>query len=282
MAQQRTQNRLIELGVAQVNMNARDLGLAMASLAQDQARNRLYVASTAVAVDDGAAGVELSTPTITALTDNTTGTGATSLVAVPVGVAAAHGASAPTKASFDTQMGLVEDAHQELVDQINLMIGAVAGSTARAASDTEGADGDGTLAEIAAFSNSADDSVDLVTGNAQIVIARNNQAALAAALNYIRVAVGVAPFTDSTGGNFAVSATEYVLVDAAATGDAIDTEGQITMSAASALASLNALKNNISSMCDLSDELIGELAIGPFVVATNNPRTRFTLADTTL
>ena len=282
MAQREQNVRLIELGVAQVNINAVDQGLALAALAQEAARTRVKMLTIAVPQDDGAAGVELSTPTINDLTDSTTGTAAATLVAVPVAVADVNPTSGPTKASFDTQIGLVEDAHEELVDQINLFIGAVAGNTARTCGATAGAASDGTLAAIAAFTNGVDDLTDPVTGNQQIVIARNNQAALCAGLNYVRVAMGLAPITDTSGGVFTVDADEYVLVDQAATGAAAAEAGDASLTAASALASLNALKNNIATLAETLNAMSGaELAIGPFVVATRNPRTRFLGADIT-
>ena len=264
MAQQTQINQLIELGVAQVNMNSRDMGLAIAALAQDLARTKLDAAN------------------LTVITDNTTGTAAASLVAVPVGVAAVNPASAPTKTSFDTQMGLVEDAHEELRGKINAAIAVVAGSTARVIETASGAAPDNTAAAIAAFTNGTDDTVDLTTGNREIVRARNNQASICAGLNYLRVALGVAPITDGTGGVFTVTSALYPNEDAVATGNAAANPGDATMTAASALASLNALKNNISTLIARTNEVLGTLAIGPFVVATNNPRTRFKLADVTL
>jgi len=263
MAQQEQNVRLIELGVAQVNINARDMGLALAALAQESARAR----------------VAASAPD--ALTDSTTGTTAAALVAVPVATAGVNPASGPTKASFDTQIGLVEDAHQELLAKTNELIVLLAGSTARTIGDTAGAAADDTLAAIAAFTNGVDDLTDPVTGNRQIVIARNNQAAIAAGVNYCRIAMGLAPITDNTGGMFGVNADEYLIVDQAATAAAVDTAGGASLLAASAAASMTALKNNISSLATAINAMRGTVAIGPFVVATRNPRTRFLGADVT-
>jgi hypothetical protein len=264
MAQQTQINRLIELGVSQVNMNARDLGLAVAALAQDLARTKLDAAN------------------LTVITDSTTGTAGASLVAVPLGVQALHGVSAPTKTSFDTQIGLVEDAHEELRGKINAAIAVVAGSAARVIETASGAAPDNTAAAIAAFTNGTDDTVDFVTGNRELLRMRNNQASICAGLNYLRVALGVAPVTDATGGVFSVTSTLYPNEDAVATAAAATNTGDLTMTAASAAAALTALRNNISTLIARTNEVLGTLAIGPFVVATSNPRTRFKAADVTL
>lgn len=264
MAQRTQLKNLIEVGVSQIQENYHLLQDAVVALAQESARTRLDAAN------------------ITALTDNSTGTPAASLVAVPIGVLAENPASAPTKASFDTQMALVRDAHLELSTKINAAIAVVAGASARVVRNTNGTAVDGTIAAIAAFTNGTDDTVDFATGNAQIVVARNNQAAICAGLNYLRTALGVAPVTDGSGGVFNTSATEYVTVNPAATGAAADDAGDDTMTAASALAALNALKNNLATLAARTNEILGTLAIGPFVVATQNPRTRFKAADVTL
>lgn len=264
MAQQTQINRLIELGVAQVNPNFRDMNLAIAALAQDLARTKLDAAN------------------LTVITDSTTGTAAASLVAVPNGVEGLHGISAPTKTSFDTQIGLVEDAHEELRTKINAAIVIVAGTAPRMIEAASGAAADNTAAAIAAFTNGTDDTVDFATGNREIVRQRNNQASICAGLNYLRVALGVAPITDNTGGVFTVSSTLYPVSDAVATGPAAADPGDPTMTAASAAAALTALKNNISTLIARTNEVLGTMAIGPFVVATNNPRTRFKSADVTI
>lgn len=264
MAQRTQLKQVIELGVQQIQANYHLLQDAVVALAQESARTKLDAAN------------------LTVITDSTTGTPAASLVAVPVGVLAVNPASAPTKSSFDTQMGLVEDAHEELRGKINAAIAIVAGPNARVIDTMAGATPDNTAAAIAAFTNGTDDTVDFATGNAQIVVARNNQAAICAALNYLRVALGVAPVTDGSGGVFSVSATEYDTTDAAATGAAAADPGDETMTAASAAAAMTALKNNISTLIARTNECLGTLAIGPFVVATSNPRTRFVAADSTL
>lgn len=264
MAQQKTQNRLIEIGVEMGNMNARDMRLAIASLAQDIARTKLDAAN------------------LTTITDNTTGTPGAGLVAVPVGVAAVNPALAPTKASFDTQIGLIEDAHEELRGKINEAILIVAGSAARVIETASGEAPDDTAAAIADFINGTDDTVDFATGNRELVRQRNNQASICAGLNYLRVALGVPPITDGSGGVFELTTTMYPNEDAVATGDAAADPDDPTMTAASAAAAMTALKNNISTLIARTNEVLGTMAIGPFVVATSNPRTRFLTADTTI
>jgi hypothetical protein len=111
---------------------------------------------------------------------------------------------------------------------------------------------------------------------------RNNQASICAGLNYLRIALGVAPVTDNTGGRYVVGDMHYPNEDALATGAAAANPGDASVTAASASAAMTALKNNISTLAARTNELRGTLAIGPFVVATMNPRTRFKLADVTL
>jgi hypothetical protein len=265
MARQDQNTRVIELGVANVNINARDQGLAIAALAQESARAR----------------VAASAPT--ALTDSSTGTAGAALVAVPLGADAVHdGGSHVPKAGFDTTMGLVEDAHEELLAKTNELIVLIAGSTYPTVAASAGAAADNTIAEIAALTGATNNLVPRADANAQIVIARNNQASIAGAVNVCAVALGLATLPDNSGGAFSKTATEFGIVDAAATGTALATAGDATITLASANAALTALKNNISTLAETINEMRGALAIGPFVIATSNPQTRFVTADTTV
>lgn len=60
------------------------------------------------------------------------------------------------------------------------------------------------------------------------------------------------------------------------------TSGGETLTDASVDAALGALRDNIATLADALDQARGTLAIGPFVVATDNPRSRFVGADTTV
>lgn len=270
MAQQTQNNRLIELGVAQVNMNERDQGLAIAALAQESARARV----AAAAPDD--------------LTDSSTGTAdggfALAAVVTPTVAVVDNVALLAPKAAFDTQIGLIEDAHEELRSKVNEFVVLVAGSTAAAVEATAGAAADDTIAAItSALTGSAadDQGVPSADGITQINTARNNQAALAAAVNYCRVAMGLDVISDGSGGMFNRTQSAYEMTDAAATGTAA-ANGENSLSETTVEAALAALNNNIASMAAALNEMRGTLAIGPFVVATHNPRSRFALADTTV
>lgn len=269
---QHTQNvRLIELGVAQVGINARDLGLAMAALAQEGARSRVS-ADAPVALTDSSGG---------------TAVGVFTLARVPMGEVAIvdNVMGMAPKGEFDTAMGLIEDGHQELASKVNELIVLAAGTTAAAVSDTAGAAADDTIAAIAGSFTAATtidgEGVDAATGNQQISIARGNQAAIAAAVNYVRVAMGLDVITDNSGGMFERTQTAYVTADQADTAaGAVD--GANSLTNVSGNAALTALRNNIASLAAALNQMRGTVAIGPFVVATHNPRSRFVNADVTV
>jgi len=266
MAQQTQIKKIIELGVAQANPNARDLNLAVAALAQENARARV------------------STGSVTDLTDSTGGTAASAnaLVAVvtPTVVTQNGVALLAPKTAFDTQIGLIEDAHEEIGVKAAEIIALIAtGSLAPASIDAAATANDTAAAITVALTGSAaaDQGVEDATGIAQIVQARNIQATLARAVNWISVAQGLAPIADGSGGAIIMN---YALPDAAATGTAA-AAGEDSLTEVSVESALTALRNNIAS-------LIAQLtaanapAIGPFVVATHNPSWKFTNGDVTV
>lgn len=267
MAQQDQVKRIIELGVSQVGLNYRDQQLAIAALAQENARARV---STGAVVD---------------LTDSSGGTAASALAAVvtPTKAAVDNDAAMTPKAAFDTQIGLIEDAHEELGVKAAEFIDLIAVGSPKPSSIDAAATADDTIAAItAALTGTTADAegVEAASGIAQIVHARNVQSALASAINWVRVAQGLAPFADGSGGLADKTYTGWTLDDAAATGTAAG-NGEMSLTDASVDAALTALRNNIATMAAMLTEANAP-AIGPFVVATNNPRARFSTGDTTI
>lgn len=258
--------RIIELGVQQVNTNARDMGLAIAALAQENARARVSAGS------------------VTDLTDNSTGTAdadnALAAVVTPTVVAQDGSALLYPKSDFDTQIGLIEDAHEELGVKAAEIIDLIAAGSPKPSSISAAATADDTIAAItplATGSAAADQGVEDASGIEQINQARNIQATLAAAINWLRVAQGLPPITDGSGGHVIDGMT---LPDAAAT-DTAAAAGENSLTEASVEAALGALTDNIASMA-VALEDANAPAIGPFVVATNNPGWKFSAGDTTL
>lgn len=264
MARKDQNVRLIELGVAHVNINARDQGHAIAALAQENARSRVAASAPAP------------------LVDNSSGTTSESLIAVTTpSIFKKDGATTlAAKADFDTQIGLLEDAHEELVSKTNELILLVAGPTARKVGATAGEAADNTIAAIADQLGLTTNVVDAVTGIAEINVARNNQAALAAGINYVSVAMGMSTLPDNCGGIFDLNATNYVMTDASTTAAAITADGEDSLTLASVNSAMGALRNNVATMSAKLNELRGTINVGPFVVATSSPRTRFLAADT--
>jgi hypothetical protein len=261
--------RIIELGVQQTtHHNHRDFQLAVAALAQENARARVSAGS------------------VTDLTDSSTGTatGDNSLQAVvtPTVVAQDGVALLAPKAAFDTQIGLLEDAHRELLTKANEMIALIAAGSPTVADLTLGAAADNIIAAMSAAltgSAAADQGVEDGTGIAEIVNARNNQASICSAINWVRVAQGLAPITDGSGGVFNKSQTEWQTNNAGPTAAAA-AAGENSLTEASVEAALDALIDNVASMAAALTETNAP-AIGPFVVATNNPRFKFSGGDVT-
>lgn len=271
MAQQTQINRIIEMGVAQVGSNARDLGQAVAALAQEAARARV-AASAPGAFIDNSGGTAASGNALAAIVTPT--------------IAAVNGVveMAP-KAGFDTAIGKIEDAHEEIGSKINEFIALIAPGAADMAAFSEAASADETIAALdltLTATTATNAALDATTGIQQINIARNNQASLASAINWCRVAMGLAPITDNSGGMFTKTpGADWPAVDQAATA-AVAGSGENSLTDTTVDAALTALGNNIASMAAALDEMRGTLAIGPFVVATNNPGWKFQNGDVTV
>lgn len=259
--------QIIELGVAQANVNAVDLNSAIAALAQENARARVSAGS------------------VTDLTDSSGGTdnGSLSAVVTPTIAEVDNVVAMAPKTAFDTQIGLIEDAHEEIGVKASEMIQLIASGSPDVDNISAAATANDIIAAItvALTGTTADDEgVDASTGIAQIVHARNAQSALCAAVNWVRVAQGLPPIADNSGGLATKTATGWAIDDAAATGTAA-ANGANSLTDTTVDAALDALRDNISTMAAALAEANAP-AIGPFVVATHNPRTRFSAGDTTV
>lgn len=268
MAQRAQINQIIELGVAHRQMNEHLVQDAVAALAQEAARARVAASAPG------------------ALTDSTGGTGGAALAAVVTptqGIVDGATAFSP-KAGFDTATTAIEAAHKELATTLNLFLARITGASGPRVTMTAGGSANATLEAItSALTAATSGTLEATTGRAEITKARNVQAALASALNYCRVAMGLAPITDGSGGVFnRVTNGWNVDAFARAASATSPTTGGATLTDASVDAALGALRNNISTMAAALNVMRGALAIGPFVVATSNPRTRLVAGDVTV
>lgn len=271
MAQHKQIVQIIELGVAQTQPDHINVSRALTALAQEAARSRVAAAAPA------------------ALIDSSTGTANSANALVSVGTpvqAMKDGVTehAP-KAAFDTAVGKVDNANAELATKVNALIALIGGGTANVADvATNAAAATGTIAALdLALAGAATNVVAAATGTQQIVILRNNQASIASAINWCRVAMGLAPITDNSGGMFEKSqTTAWPSQDVAATAAAVTANGAMTLTDASVDAALDALADNVASMASALNQMRGTVAIGPFVIATHNAHTRLQIADTTV
>jgi hypothetical protein len=268
MAQETQITKIIELGVRQVPSDHRNTLLAIAALAQENARARVAAGS------------------VTDITDNSGGTAAAALAAVTMpSVVTQDGAvEMVPKGPFDTRMGLVEDAHEELGVKASEIIQLIAKGSKSVANISAAASADGTIASITVpftGTTTINTGVDAVNALEQLALARNVSATICAAVNWVRVAQGLPPITDNSGGvAYLDSATAWgPLPDAAATGPAV-IAGERSLDVATTEAALGALRNNIATMAAALTEANAP-AIGPFVVATQNAATRFKTGDVT-
>lgn len=270
MPQQRQIVNLIELGVANPQTDFKNLQHSITALAQESARTRL------------------SGDTPTALTDSSTGVAPSgnglAAVVTPTKGEKDGAASFPTKASFDTEIGLVQDGHQELAAKLSEFIAVLGGQMAPTVETLAGAAAaDDTIAAMGKSATTGTTNVvDAKTGIQQIVAARNTQASLAAAVNWCRVACGLAPITDNSGGTFTKDGAQgaWPTYDQAATAAAVTANGAETLTSASVDQALDTLADNVASLSAALNELTGSMELGPFVVATQNPHTRMVVSDT--
>lgn len=270
MAHRKQLKQIVELGVSWRQMNDHLLHDAVVALAQEAARARVAAAAPA------------------ALTDNSGGTGNANFILSAVvtptkGIVDGVTTFAP-KAGFDTATTAIEAAHKELAEKANAFLALITGTTGQRVTMAAGGAADGTIGAITAeLTAAASATLDAATGIAEITKARNVQAALASAVNYIRVAMGLHTVTDGTGGKFLRTITGWnVDSDARAASGTSPANGAETLTDASVDAALVALRNGIATLADALDQARGTLGIGPFVVATSNPRTRMVNADVTV
>lgn len=271
MAQRTQVNQIIELGVSHRQMNDHLLQDAVVALAQERARARVAAAAPA------------------ALTDSSGGTsagGAFPLAAVVTPTrAVVDGVTAfSPKAGFDTATAAIQDAHKELATKVNEFLVLIASASGPTFVMTAGGAANGTVEAItSALTAAATATVDAATGIREITRARNVQAELVSAINFCRVAMGLAPMMDGSGGVFTRSFAGWNAdSDVRAATAASPANGQFTLTDASVDAALGALRNNIATMAAALNQMRGALAIGPFVIATSNPRGRQRQGDVTI
>ncbi len=271
MAQRTQINRIIELGVSHRQMNDHFVHDAVVALAQERARARVAAAPPA-ALTDSSGGTSAGAPFNLAA------------VVTPTEATVDGVTAFSPKAGFDTATTAIEAAHKELAVKVDALLVLIAGGTGPVIGMAAGGAANDTVEAItSALTAAATNTVAAASAKAEITKARNVQAALASAINYARVAMGLAPLTDGTGGAFnRTNAGWPVASFARAATAASPATGEKTLTDASVDAALGALRNNIATMAAALNQMRGTIAIGPFVVATSNARTRFLGADVTV
>ena len=264
---QRTQiKRIIELGVAQVNLNAVDTGLALAALAQENTRNRIAAAAIG-ATADASGGTADPNYTLGAIVTPTTGT--------------VNGADTfADKTGFDAAITSLNGSHATIRDAVNAVLAAIQGGAAYGRQVQDPGVAAAAIAAITPLAGATAGAVDSATAIQQLVTARNNQASLAGAINYCRVASGLEPLRDGSGGKFTKSITAYPMALQDATGAGLTGSGT-SLSLEGTNLALTAIADNIASMVAAVNEVASAPDIGPFVVATHNPHTRWPVGNTT-
>jgi len=260
---------VLELGVAQAQMNYGLLQDAVVALAISMARSRVTAAAPG------------------ALTDSSGGVAAATAVAITTPAAGTVDAVtlfAP-KAGFDTAVTAFEAAHAELAAKLNVVFTDLVGDgtdpfVSLHYTPSE-AGTDGTIAAITAtLTGDAVAVLDDATGYAEILKIRNVQASIMSAINYASVALGIATVADNTGGETMRITRGWDLNDyvSAATG-ASPATGEGTLTLASVNAALEAAKANVATMAAAINALVAPATEATFVVATTNPRTRLVPAS---
>lgn len=261
--------RVIELGVSSANMNSVDQVRAIAALAQEAARNRVEAASLTDIAADNSTGSADTDGILAAITLPTATTADGVILMAP-------------KAGFDTAIGVIADNQADIAEVLNTVLATVGSPRSVDHSDIA-ADPDGTLAAVtSALTGVADTTcLDAATGRARLRTLANNTSALAGAINYAAIALGMLPLTDNTGGTFSINADGSTdLVDAAASGTAVTT-GADSLPEVATETALAALTDSLATMAAWVSAMVGVTAAngGPLVVATSNAGTRFKDAD---
>jgi hypothetical protein len=272
MAQRTQVNRIIELGVSHRQMDEHLLHDAVVVLAQERARARVAAAAP-VALTDSSGGTAAGLPFALA-----------AVVTPTKGIVDGVSAIFSPKAGFDTATTAIQDAHKELAAKTQEFLTLIASASGPSFVMTAGAAADNTIAAItSALTAGATATLDAATGIAQITRARNVQAELASAINWCRVAMGLLPIPDNSGGIFTRNHTGWNADnDVRAATASSPANGDASLTDATVDAALGALRNNIATMAAALNQMRGTLAIGPFVVATSNARTRLRDADVTV
>lgn len=269
MAQRTQLNQIIELGVSHRQMNDHIVHDAVVALAQEAARARV-AASAPTALTDSSGGIAASGFALAA-------------VVTPSEATVDGVAQFIPKAGFDTATAAIDAGHGELSVKVNALLALIGGATGVAFAGTFGGTTNGTVEVITLPSKNAANPVPAATAKAELTKARNVQAALASAINYARVAMGLAPLTDGSGGLFTRTIDGWdVNDDARAATAAAASVGAQTLNETETTAALQALKNNVASMAAAVNQMRGTIDIGPFVVATSNARGRFLGGDVTV
>jgi hypothetical protein len=230
---------------------------ALAALAQSQTRANVKAAVTAAA--------------LAALTNSTGGTPGSTVAALvtPTPVVADGTTLYTPKAGFDTAIAAIRDAHQEIVARTNVLIGYIAGSlytTVRALTGATAADG--TIGAISsALTGSATAAVPAADAIAQIVALRNTEASLTAAVNFVRVSLGMATLPDNSGGVFDVTNAHWATYDSATTGTGVGAAHENVLALTDVNTLLGVIKNNIATLAKYLNDAIAITAAGPIVVA---------------
>lgn len=267
-------NKVIELGVMSTDPVMKPFQQAVIALAQQQARIKVKAALTAT--------------TIAALTDNG---GGTASAATPPEVKAGVMPTATVmdgvalyapKAGFDTAVAALYAAQQELGAKITSLKPFI--DPTRDVSVFAGTN-DGTIAAITVALTGVADTTGVAAASAltQLMRLRNNFAALTAATNYQRVAVGLAPIADLTGG--ALDMTDPAVwpgVATASTASAVTT-GAASLPEVATETILGVFRDNVKTLSTAINQIINvnDANLGPFVVATDRARTKFRAADIT-
>jgi hypothetical protein len=275
---------ITQLGVQRVQWDHVMTQDAITALAQELARQRLK-AATSIGIDTSADPVEPVAAAIGALTDSTGGTADTdydlaAVVTPTIGIVDGVTAFSP-KAGFDTAVSAINNAHFELADRVNEMLHAILGFDNDGPVYITGMSGtspDGTIGAItSALTAATSGCVEAAGGIREINKMRNYQSTLVAAINFLRVAIGLEPLQDGVGG-FVASDEERLGWDVddlngSSTGTAA-TSGQQTLTDATVDAALGAVRNNISTLALALNDMRGDLGFGMGVVATSAPSTR--------
>jgi hypothetical protein len=249
-----------EISISTLHSDALSLQLAIAALAQEAARTR-------IGINFGGA----------VYADNSTGVVGTELL--PVNIPARSVVDGMTlfapKTEFDAAIAAIRDANQESIGIINMFIGFISKGAYGIVRDLTGATGpDGNLDLITStLTGAATGTVDAQSGYIQIVNAKNTQAAICSALNFVRVAIGAVVLPDGTGGLFdRVAGNGWTSYDSADTA-ASPAVGGSTLVLTGVNDALTALKNNAATLFHFATQVSSLGNNGPVTIAVSSANT---------